>query len=226
MSARRGRLIVLEGPEGAGKTTQLRRLADWLGHRGIAHCTVREPGGTPVGDRVRGLLLDPSHTIDARTEALLFLASRAELMATVVVPALERGEVVLADRFCLSTYAYQVAGRGLPEAEVRQANLFATRGIAPDLTVVLVVPEARRRARAAGRGVPDRMEQAGDDFHARVERAFFTCLAPTWQAEHPECGPIVAVDGDGSEQDVFERLLAALGARWPEAFSALNESHR
>jgi dTMP kinase len=225
MSVGRGRLIVLEGPEGAGKTTQLRLLRDWLSARRVPCVSVREPGGTELGDEIRQLLLDPTRTMRPRAEALLFLASRAELMAEVIAPALERGEIVLVDRFVLSTYAYQIAGRELPEPEIRAANVLATGGLVPHLTLLLCVPPADRTARAARRGAPDRIEQAGEAFHDRVQRAFARFRSPDWQVDHPECGPIVAVDGEGSEEQVFERLLAALATRWPETFSALNESH-
>ena len=106
MSTPRGRLIVFEAPEGAGKTTQLGRLGDQLGRRGTPFTAVREPGGTPLGDEIRRLLLEPGRDLSPRAEALLFMASRAELVAKVIRPALERGEIVLADRFFLSTYAY------------------------------------------------------------------------------------------------------------------------
>lgn len=222
--ASRGRLIVFEGPEGAGKSTQLRLLADWLSRRGTPFTAVREPGGTELGAEIRALLLDPARRISPRAEALLFMASRAELTAEVIAPALARGELVLADRYFLSTYAYQVAGRGLPEGEIRAANRFATHGIVPDLTLLFEVPSADRVRRAELRGAPDRMEQAGDAFHARVERAFSVALAPQWQADHPECGPIVGVDGEGTEDAVFARVLGVLASRWPALFPVLDES--
>lgn len=224
MTVARGRLIVFEGPEGAGKTTQLRHLDAWLDVRGVEHLCVREPGGTALGDAVRRLLLDAAGPMDLRAEALLFMASRAALVGEVIAPALARGVTVLADRYFLSTYAYQVAGRGLNESEVRAANALATRGVTPDLTLVFAVPAGARRARAERRGAPDRIEQAGDDFHARVERAFATFLSPNWQGAHAESGPVVAVDGDGTEAVVFERVLAALGARWPEFAGVLDGS--
>jgi len=216
----RGRLIVFEGPEGAGKTTQLGNLAAWLTARGIDHLRVREPGGTALGDEARRLLLDTPGGLEPRAEALLFMASRAALVAEVIRPALERGTLVLADRYFLSTYAYQVSGRGLPEAEVRAANALATAGVSPDLTLLFAVPSAVRAARAAARGAPDRIERAGDAFHARVEQAFAMFVSPNWQHAHPEAGPVVPVDGDGDAAVVFDRLLAALGAKWPDLVEA------
>ena len=221
MSATPGWLVVFEAPEGAGKTTQLRRLAAWLKERRVPYTAVREPGGTPLGGEIRRLLLDePDSDLSPRAEALLFMASRAELVERVVRPALERGEFVLADRFFLSTYAYQVHGRGLPFEEVRTANALATGGLVPDLTILLTLRARERQARAAARGAADRMENAGDDFHDRVEAAFTHFVSAEWQQQHPECGPVVAVDGEGTESVVFARVLAALGARWPSPFGA------
>jgi dTMP kinase len=220
VTVRRGRLIVFEGPEGAGKTTQVGRLGAWLAARGVAHVRVREPGGTPLGDEARRLLLDTPGGLDARAEALLFMASRAALVAGVIEPALAHGTLVLADRYFLSTYAYQVAGRGLPESEIRAANALATAGVSPDLTLLFSVPAPVRAARAAARGAPDRIERAGDAFHARVERAFAMFVSPNWQAGHPEAGPVAAVDGDGDADTVFERVRAALGVRWPDLVDA------
>src|SRR3954468_18519204 len=123
----RGILIVFEGPEGAGKSTQLRLLADWLGQRGHDVVAVREPGGTVIGDEIRRLLLDPASDIVPRAEALLFMASRAQLVEREIRPALDSGSVVLVDRFFLATYAYQGVGRGIPETELQVANAMATQ---------------------------------------------------------------------------------------------------
>jgi len=221
----RGRLIVFEGPEGAGKTTQLRLLGDWLAAQGRAYTGVREPGGTALGNEIRRMLLEPGRTIDARAEALLFMASRAQLVAEVVQPALAAGELVLADRFFLSTYAYQVMGRGLPLEDVRAANRLATGGLVPDLTVLLTLPASIRDARTRARGSADRIESAGDAFHDRVERAFTECASPAWQAAHPECGPIVAVNADGAEGAVLDRVLGVLAERMPEQFTVQNATH-
>lgn len=224
MSVSRGRLIVFEGPEGVGKTTQLRLLGEWLEERGVEHTRVREPGGTRLGDEIRKLLLDPASEMVPRAEALLFMASRAALTAEVLRPALLRGGLVLADRFFLSTFAYQVEGRGLPESEIRAANTFATGGLVPDLTLLFTAPAEERSARRALRGSADRMEQAGHDFHSRVERAFAMCLDPDWQASHPECGPIVPLDASGSETQVLERVLLVLGQWWQRTFPVLDGS--
>jgi dTMP kinase len=154
------------------------------------------------------------------------MASRAELVDEQVWPALARGDTVLLDRFFLATYAYQVGGRGLPDEAVLAANSFATGGLVPDLTILLHLPAAVGLARAAGRGGQDRIEREGREFHERVERAFATFLDPEWQRTHPEAGPIVAVSGEGTEDAVFGRVLAAVARRWPETFTLSGESHR
>ncbi len=211
-----GRLVVFEGVEGAGKTTQLERLALRLGRHGAQVRMLREPGGTAVGDEIRALLLRPGAQIPPRTEALLFMASRAALMDGQVRPALARNEVVLLDRFFLSTYAYQVAGRGLPEHEVRGANAFATGGLVPDVTVLLTLPVAIGLSRAAQRGATDRMEQAERAFHERVAAAFDRFANAAWQAEHEECGLIVPVSAEGAVEAVEERVWHVVAAACPE----------
>ncbi len=219
---RRGHLIVLEGPEGAGKTTQLRRLADWLGARGSDVVAVREPGGTTVGDEIRRVLLDPASDIVPRAEALLFMASRAQLVEREILPALEGGSLVLLDRYFLATYAYQGVGRGLSEETLRTANAMATGGLVPDITLLLTLPVDVGLGRAMQRGERDRMERAELAFHERVARAYETFVSPEWQAAHPECGPIVNVDALGTETEVFERLLTTLSVEWPEIFQLVS----
>lgn len=226
-----GRLLVLEGAEGVGKSTQLARLVERLARAGIAHLPVREPGGTAVGDEIRRLLLHAEHDIAPAAEALLFMASRAELVERVVRPALNAGRLVIADRFFLSTYAYQVAGRGLPEEAVRAANRFATGGLVPDLTLLLELPVevglGRAGARASAPGIAglDRIEASGADFHRRVGSAFSAFASPSWQRAHPECGPIVAVDASGDADEVAARVWRAVEERWPETFRVPTESH-
>jgi dTMP kinase len=217
----RGRLIVFEGIEGAGKTTQIKLLAERLSTAGITARGVREPGGTPVGDDIREILLHPEKDITAATEALLFMSSRAELVARELLPALKEGVVILVDRFFLSTYAYQVAGRGLPEPEIRAANRLATGGLVPDLTLLLDVSAKQGLGRADARGARDRIEKSGDDFHHRVNAAFRQFADPAWQASHPECGPINLIDGTGDELVVHERLVAILAATFPQPFGRI-----
>lgn len=213
-------LIVLEGPEGAGKTTQLRLLAERLTAAGHAVVAFREPGGTPLGDEIRRLLLDPASDIAARAESLLFMASRAQLVDREILPALESGRdvIVFLDRFFLSTYAYQVAGRGLPHEEVVAANRLATAALRPDLTILLSLPVAAGLQRAQARGGHDRMERADEAFHGRVARAFEEFATHDWQRAHPEAGPVVTVDARGSEEEVYARVTRALEQRWPGTF--------
>ncbi len=220
-----GGLIVLEGIEGVGKSTQLRHLRDRLEARGCAVLAVREPGGTPAGDEVRRLLLDPASHLDERTEALLFMASRAQLVSDVIRPALARGAFVLADRFFLSTYAYQIAGRGLPEDEVRRANALATGGLIPDLTLLLDLPSGAALERAARRSAHDRIERSGAEFYNRVRAAFVEFASPDWQQRHPEAGPIVLVDAGGDEASVAVRMATEIARRWPQTAATLAGSN-
>lgn len=217
----RGRLIVLEGPEGAGKTTQQRMLADRLKNAGHNVLALREPGGTPLGDSIRAILLDSVHEMTPAAEALLFMASRAEIVSLLIDPALGDGVVVLMDRFFLSTYAYQIAGRGLDETQIRQANALATAGQVPDLTIVIDVPPEAGLARAEARASKDRMERADDDFHSRVSRAFLRFATEEWQKDHPECGPIVKVNGTNSPEHVQNEIVRVLAQNLPEDFSML-----
>ncbi len=171
--------IVVEGPEGAGKSTLTRWLTAQLLAEGRRVLTVRQPGGTPIAEAARKLALKSKHEITPAAELFLFLAARADLVDRVVRPALEEGQVVVADRYDLSTLAYQVAGRGLPRAEVEAALRLATGGLIPDLTLVLDVPVAvgRERQRRAQKE-QDRIEVQDDAFHERVREAYRTAAGP------------------------------------------------
>jgi dTMP kinase len=135
-----GTFIVVEGPEGSGKSTLVAGLADRMLERGIDPVRVREPGGTPVAEAVRKALLDPDHEVDPLAEVFLFLAARAELVAKVINPSLADGRIVLADRFALSTEVYQVAGRGLDPDLVTKANRAAVGAATPTITLVIDIP--------------------------------------------------------------------------------------
>jgi dTMP kinase len=175
-----GLFLAFEGGDGAGKSTQAAQLAGALESRGFTVLRTREPGGTPIGEQLRSLVLDHGHGhIDAHTEALIFAASRAAHASQVIRPALERGEIVLTDRYIDSSVAYQGAGRDLGTEAVRDINEWATSGLQPDLTVLLDVdPVLGRRRRTAGDAAEDRLESEADDFHARI-RAAFLALAAT-----------------------------------------------
>ncbi len=212
----RGRLIVFDGGEGSGKTTQLRRLRAEFDRLRVPYVALHEPGGTPLGTEVRRLLLDPASDITARAEALLFMASRAQLVEGQIGPSLARGQNVLLDRFFLSTYAYQIAGRGLSEVDVRSANMFATAELIPDLTILLTFPVRDGLQRAAHRAAAhDRIEALGEAFHRRVADAFAEFAKPDWQAAHAECGPIIALSAEGTETEVGDRVREAIENKWP-----------
>ena len=199
-----GVLLVLEGVEGCGKTTQAARLRDRLAAAGVPHLLAREPGGTPGGERVRDVVLDPALELTAEAELLLLLAARAEFVRRTVRPALEEGRVVVADRYELSSFAYQGLARGLGLERVRTLNRFATGGLRADLTVVLLVdPEEGRRRREGQR--PDRLESEDEAFHGAVADAYAE-LAAT----EPET---VAVDGAGSPDEVERRVHEVLRER-------------
>ncbi|NHN55388.1 dTMP kinase [Calidifontibacter sp. DB0510] len=172
-AAARGLFVVFEGGDGAGKSTQVRLLADWLAQQGREVVSTFEPGGTALGKDIRQVLLHGDH-VDARAEALLFAADRAHHIETLVRPALKRGAVVVQDRYLDSSVAYQGAGRELDAAEVRGLSLWATRDLLPDLTVLLdvdpVVAQGRRQRES------DRLEREGEDFQRRV-REHFRALA-------------------------------------------------
>lgn len=207
-----GLFIVFEGGEGAGKTTQVRRLTEWLERRGVPHRIAREPGGTPVGEAIRGLLLDHRDlAVPPETELLMMLAARAAFVREVVGPAVERGEVMVADRFELSTFVYQGLARGLGLERVRELNAFATGGRAPDLTLVLDLPvsEGRARQRAGGKA-GDRIEEEGEGFLEEVAAGYRELAAAD-----PRCELLSA---SASASEVHERALALLAARFPEPF--------
>ena len=171
--------VVVEGPEGAGKSSLVRWLAARLLADGRDVVTVREPGGTPVAEAARRLALRSRHDLPRAAELFLVLAARADLVGRVIRPALDAGRLVLADRFDLSTLAYQVAGRGLPQAEVAAALRLATDGLVPDLTLVLDVPVevGLERQGRAGR-TPDRFEREDTAFHQRVREAYRQARGP------------------------------------------------
>ena len=174
-----GFFLSLEGPEGAGKTTQGGLLAEYLRRRGRDVIAVREPGGTPIGEEIRAILLDPRHQrLTARAEMLLFAASRAQLVAEVIAPALRAGKWVISDRFLDASLAYQGVGRGLGVEVVREVNVAATGGLLPDLTLLLDIDAAtglrRARAASAGSGISDRLEQEQVSFHERVRQGFLS----------------------------------------------------
>jgi dTMP kinase len=165
----RGAFIVLEGADGAGKTTQANRLAAELERRGLAVTRVREPGGTPIGEKVRAVLLDPENEVmDARAELLLFMASRAQLCRDVIAPAIDAGRVVIADRFLASSAVYQGLVGGLGVERVLALGDFATGGVRPDVTILLDLSPEEAAARMGEGRVRDRIEQKDMSYHRQV----------------------------------------------------------
>lgn len=176
MARRRGLFISLEGPDGAGKSTQAKLLAAFLKRRGSRVLLTREPGGSAQAAKIRALVLGAKGYLSPSAELLLFLADRAQHVNDTILPALAQGQVVLCDRFSDSTLAYQGGGRGFKLEQLEPLNRFATGGLKPDLTLLFDLKESVGLGRAIKRGAADRMEKAGGKFHARV-RAVFLRLA-------------------------------------------------
>ena len=195
----RGRFVVFEGGDGSGKSTQAARAAGELRARGVTVCETYEPGATGAGAVMRELVLHGDHAISPVTEALLMAADRAQHVAEVVVPALERGEWVVSDRYLPSSLVYQGVVRGLGVDTVRTMNGAAITGASPDLVVVLTVPEEQARARR--RTTPDRLEAEGGDFHDAVAQAYLKLAATEGWA---------VVDGTGDVDTVAARVRSVL----------------
>lgn len=198
-----GIFFTFEGPDGAGKTTQIGRLETVLAERGYTTLRTREPGGDFVGEQVRQLLLDRS-AMTPEAEFLLFAASRAQNVAHVVRPALEAGKIVLCDRFTDSSLAYQGFARGLSVEFIRAANAFATRDLTPHKTFLLDVPVSVGKARRSA-GETNRLDREAEAFHARVREGYLRVAA-----EEPD--RFVIIDGTQPEARVFAQLWAAVQA--------------
>lgn len=201
-----GLFITFEGPEGAGKSTQLARLVQSLEARGLSVTVTREPGGTPLGTRVREVLLDPALDMHPLPEFLLYSASRAQLVQDVIRPALSRGEVVVCDRYFDSSLAYQGAGRGLPLELLRGITQEVTGGLIPDLTLLLDLDPEIGLERAAARGQPDRLERADLAFHQRVRQGFL-------QLARQEPERFVVLEAASTVDALQEQVWAAVQER-------------
>jgi dTMP kinase len=202
----KGRLISLEGGEGAGKSTLLAGLRAHFERSGTDVLYTREPGGTPVGEAIRALVLDPAHRgMAVETELLLMFAARAQLVRETLQPALASGRWVLCDRFTDASYAYQGGGRGVDAARIGELERIATGGLKPDLTLLLDLPVAHGRARASQRGDADRIEAERDDFFERV-RATYLARA---QAEP---GRFRVIDASQPADAVLQAAVAAVDA--------------
>jgi dTMP kinase len=199
-----GRLITIEGLDGSGKTTLAAALADALRARGVDVRLLREPGGVQAAERIRELVKDPAMRIGARAEALLYAAARAQLVEEALVPTLQTGAWILLDRFVDSSLAYQGAGRGLGIERVRAINEFATGGLSPDRTLLLVIDPSLGRARSRARDAAvDRLEREDDGFFARVAAAYAELAAA-----EPE--RIRTIDGALTPAEVLDAALRAV----------------
>ena len=207
----RGRFITLEGPEGSGKSTAARHLAEWLRGRGVPTVLTAEPGGTPVGDEVRRLLLhvrDMSDDLDPRADALLFAAARAQHVARRIQPALERGEWVVCARYLDSSLAYQGAGYGIDPTELRQLQTFATYGLLPDLTILLDVP--------VDIGLGRKRKEIWNRFEDTESVAFFDRVRNAYlalAAAEPE--RIRVIDASGTVQDSDQAIRGLVAPLLP-----------
>lgn len=220
MPRQRGRFITVEGCEGSGKSTQSRLLCEHLTALGGRVILTREPGGTPLGDRLRAILLgSASAGMDPIAELLLYLAARREHVTALIEPALAAGTTVICDRFADASTAYQGHARGLGTALVGRLNRTATGGLRPDLTLLLDLgsaeaglQRARERHRRAGTGGAEgRFEEEGAAFHRRVRDGYLAIA-------RREPGRVVLVDGQGSVEEVHRRLVEALRERFPEGY--------
>ena len=208
----RGCLIVLEGPEGAGKSLQIRRLAAWLEARGVPCVTTREPGGTAAAEAIREVILDrPELRLDGVAELLLFSAARRVHVEEIIRPALERGDVVLCDRFELSTRVYQGCARGVPAKTIERVTAAATGGLRPNLYVVLDVPVTMGQARGeAHGGDPDRIEREARGFMERVREGYRGFAVTDERIE--------ILDAAGAPDEVERAILSLLTDRFPDRF--------
>lgn len=203
----RGRFITLEGVEGAGKSTQLRRLVDWLRTHGIDPLVTREPGGTPAAEQIRDLLLDVGHAqLADDAELLLVFAARADHLANCLKPALASGRWVVCDRFTDATHAYQGGGRGVERERIAELERFVQRGLQPDLTLVLDLPVASGLARARRRSAPDRFEAEDIAFFERVRAAYLEIATQSPQR-------VCLINADQSEDRVAAEMRDRVAER-------------
>ena len=213
--ATRGVFITFEGGDGSGKSTQIQSVREWFASRGREVIVTREPGGTELGTEIRRLVQNGPEDVDARTEALLYAADRAYHVATVIGPALERGAVVLGDRYIDSSLAYQGAARSLGVDEIASLSAWATQGLYPSLTFLLDLPPevgARRRTDA-----PDRMERESMDFHERVRHQYL-------RLADAEPDRIVVIDAVGTVDEVFSEIRGVLVERFEGGVATIDEA--
>jgi len=206
MSSKCGKFISFEGGEGAGKSTQAALLFDYLKGIRLKALITREPGGTPVAEKIRSIILDKGNDMALITEAVLYCAARAEHLSRVILPALERGVYVICDRFSDSTTAYQAYGRGLSANDIERLNDIATNGVKPDATVFLDIPPNAGFLRKGGADDGDRMESAGREFHERVYNGFCAIAAA-------EPRRVLRIDALRGPEEVHRAIVAGLKER-------------
>ena len=199
------RFITLDGIDGSGKSTHLAAMRDWFAARGLPVLFTREPGGTPLGEELRRLLLDPAAQVGLRTETLLMFAARQQHLDDVILPALEQGVHVVSDRFTDATFAYQGGGRGLPEADIAALEHWVQRGLRPDLTLILDVPAEVSFARVAKARDKDRFEQEQAAFFLRVRQAYLDRAAANPQRYR-------VIDSNRDKTEVRAAVETALAA--------------
>jgi len=205
----RAPFVTFEGIEGSGKTTQIRLLSEHLTARGIPHVATREPGGTPLADEIRRLLLSPrEERVFPETELFLYEAARAQHVHAVILPALTAGKAVLSDRFYDATSVYQGFSRGIDASQIQGLNSFASGGLVPDLTFLFDIDPEDGFQRLYGRGTkPDRMESETMEFHRKVREGYLSL-----QKEHPD--RILRIDGTPPAGEVFRHVQAEVAARF------------
>jgi dTMP kinase len=201
--------VTFEGIEGSGKTTQIRRLSAHLAEKGVLHLVTREPGGTPLSDEIRALVLVPrDETVFPEAELLLYEAARAQHVRGVILPALRSGRAVLCDRFCDATTAYQAHARGLDASQVERLNGFAAGGLVPGLTLLFDLPPEEGFARIKRRGgTRDRLERESLDFHRAVREGYLHLAGQ-------DPGRVVRIDAAVPEEEVFLSVLRAVAQRF------------
>ncbi|TJX13197.1 dTMP kinase [Tissierella creatinini] len=198
-----GKFITLEGPDGSGKSTLINLISEYMKNKGISFIITREPGGTPIGEEIRDIILDNNNTnMGAETEALLYAAARSQHIHEKIIPALSEGKIVISDRFLLSSLAYQGVGRGLGIENVKMINDFGLRGIYPDLILFLYIdPEITLERKTTLGG--DRLEKEGKDFHKRVYEGYIELLK-----KYPK--NICKIDASKTVEEVFNQAIVEI----------------
>lgn len=207
-----GLFITFEGGDGAGKSTQIKKLKKYLEEIGHKVLIIREPGGTEIGEKIRNILLDPQHTeMTTQAELLLFEASRAQIVEEKIRPALEKGTIVLADRFFDSSVAYQGYARDLSVESIKTLNLFATNGLIPNKTIVIVPKDINKALKKAQEKGADRLESAGEAFHEKVKEGFLDMAR-----KEPE--RFIIIQQQEQKDDTFALILSALKDSFKDQF--------